>query len=43
MLKNPKDYERHISSAKFTAIYRQVFPDLLLGMSAGILSERSGG
>jgi hypothetical protein len=43
MLKNPKDYERDISSAKFAAISRQVFPDLLLGMSADILSERSGG
>jgi hypothetical protein len=36
MLKNPAEYEREISSAKFTATYHQVSPDLLLGVSAGI-------
>jgi hypothetical protein len=36
MLKNPAEYERNILSAKFTAIVRQVFHDLLLGVSAGV-------
>jgi hypothetical protein len=36
MLKNPADYDRDISSTKFTAISRQVFPDSLLIVSAGI-------
>jgi hypothetical protein len=36
MLKNPAEYERNILSAKFTAIVRQVFHDLPLGVSAGV-------
>jgi len=36
MLKNPAEYERDILSAKFTVISRQVSPDSLLGVSAGI-------
>jgi hypothetical protein len=36
MLKNPAEYERDTSSAKRTVISRQVSPDSLLGMSAGI-------
>jgi hypothetical protein len=36
MLKNPAEYERHISSAKIAAISSQVSLDLLLSMSAGI-------
>jgi hypothetical protein len=35
MLKNPAEYEIYISSAKLTAIPRQVSPDSLLGVSAG--------
>jgi hypothetical protein len=34
--KNPREYERDISSKKFTAISNQVYPDLLLGVSAFI-------
>jgi hypothetical protein len=36
MLKNPAEYERHISSAKITAISSQVSLDLLLSISAGL-------
>jgi hypothetical protein len=36
MLKNPAEYERDISSAKFTAIYRQISRDSRLGVSVGI-------
>jgi hypothetical protein len=36
MLKNPAEYERDISLAKFTATSLQVSPDSLLGVSAGI-------
>jgi hypothetical protein len=36
MSKIPAEYERDISSAKFAAISRQVCPDSLLSVSAGI-------
>jgi hypothetical protein len=36
MLKNSAEYEIDISSAKFTAISCQVYPDLLLVVSVGI-------
>jgi hypothetical protein len=36
MSKNPAEYERDISLAKFVAISRQVSPDSLLGVSIGI-------
>jgi hypothetical protein len=36
MLRNPAEYERDISSAKFPDISRQVSPDLLLGVPGGI-------
>jgi hypothetical protein len=36
VLKNPAEYERDISSSKFIAISRQVTPDSLLGVSAGV-------
>jgi hypothetical protein len=36
MLKKVAEYERDILSAKFTAIYRQVSPYSLLGVSADI-------
>jgi hypothetical protein len=35
MLKDPTEYERHISSAKFTAIFRQDSPASITGVSAG--------
>jgi hypothetical protein len=35
MLKNPTQNERAVSSAKFTAISRQVSPDMVLGVSSG--------
>jgi hypothetical protein len=35
MLKNPAEYERDISLAKFTTSL-QVYPDSLLGVSVGI-------
>jgi hypothetical protein len=36
MLKSHAEYERDISSAKFTSISRQVSPDSLLNVSAGM-------
>jgi hypothetical protein len=36
MFINPAEYERDISSTKFTAISHQVSLDLLLGVFAGI-------
>jgi hypothetical protein len=42
MLKNPAEYERDISSAKFTAISPQVSPDLVLG-ACWYLLESCGG
>jgi hypothetical protein len=36
MLNNPAERERDISAAKFPVISRQVYPDLLLGVSLGI-------
>jgi hypothetical protein len=36
MLKNSAEHERDILSTKFTAISRQVSPNLLLDVSAGI-------
>jgi hypothetical protein len=36
MIKIPAEYEREISSAKFTAMSRQVSPDSQLGISVGI-------
>jgi hypothetical protein len=42
MLNKPEEYEKHILSAKFTAISRQVSPDPLLGVF-WYLSESSGG
>jgi hypothetical protein len=46
MLKKPAEYERNVSSAKFATISRQVSPDSLLGVYAGIcqraLVDKSG-
>jgi hypothetical protein len=42
MLKKSAEYERDISSAKFTAISLELSPDLELGVSARTC-ERSGG
>jgi hypothetical protein len=39
MLKNLAEYERDILPEKFTAISRQVSPDSLLGVSAGIFQR----
>jgi hypothetical protein len=39
MLKYPAEHERDISSAKFTAISRQVSPDSLLGVCACIFQK----
>jgi hypothetical protein len=39
VLKNPAEYERDISSAKFTAISRQLSPESLHGISAGIFQR----
>jgi hypothetical protein len=35
MLKNPAEYERDISSAKFTTNSQHISPNRLLGVSAG--------
>jgi hypothetical protein len=46
MLKNPAEYERDTSSAKFTTILVKLLPTSLLGVSAGYyqtaLVEESG-
>jgi hypothetical protein len=36
------EYERYILSAKFTAISRQISPDLLPGVSDGICQSSGG-
>jgi hypothetical protein len=42
MLKIPAEYERDISSTKFTAISHQVSHDSLLGVSVGICNKALG-
>jgi hypothetical protein len=43
ILKNPAEYERDASLAKFTAISCQVSPNLVLGVFAATRAENSGG